>query len=177
MSFHRELHRRLMNPPNAVPDPGFGVRVLPANVVPFRPRDITRREVSELRRLEDLTAEFWHPYHVDLLEAPPVPSVRRPTVPSIIRATASTFGVSVGELVSNMRTKPLVTYRHVAIAIACRLSGRSLPFIGRHFNRDHTSILHARNKMQPLMDAAARDYDGASPWAWAMAMRRRLECS
>ena len=51
------------------------------------------------------------------------------------------------ELLSNRRTGHLIRPRQVAGYLCCELTLRSLPEIGRMFRRDHTTILHSRQKI------------------------------
>lgn len=61
------------------------------------------------------------------------------------------------------------------MALAKVLTGRSLPYIGRHFNRDHTTVIHAVRKFQPLIDAIGATLGLASaPHEWASAARKAL---
>lgn len=45
---------------------------------------------------------------------------------------------------------PYLRPRAIAQYLSCKLSGKSLPGISRMFNRDHTSILYMRNKIEEL---------------------------
>jgi Bacterial dnaA protein helix-turn-helix len=52
------------------------------------------------------------------------------------------------------RGQPLTSYRQLAIALTCRLTKLSLNTIAVVFGvRDHTSVIHARNAMRPILDA------------------------
>jgi chromosomal replication initiator protein len=59
-------------------------------------------------------------------------------------------GISLSDLLSFRRKKNLVSARHKAIFLAWKKTQRSLTWIGRQFNRDHTTILHAIQKMQRM---------------------------
>lgn len=56
------------------------------------------------------------------------------------------------EIISHRHDAPLVHARHLVIALCKKLTPKSLPEIGRCFDRDHTTILYVCRKMQPLMN-------------------------
>jgi hypothetical protein len=71
----------------------------------------------------------------------------------IIRLVAKTYGVTATDVVSDRRTANVVRPRQIAMFLAKTLTQRSLPWIGRQFgNRDHTTVLHAVNKIKRLRD-------------------------
>lgn len=75
------------------------------------------------------------------------------TVKIIQSAVCAVAGVTLCDLLSERRTKNVVVPRHIAIALSKHFTHRSLPDIGRRFgDRDHTTVLHAVNKLQPIMD-------------------------
>lgn len=64
------------------------------------------------------------------------------TCARVLQAVAATDGVSVAELKSDVREKPLVSYRHIAFYLARELAGASFPAIGRLTGgRDHSTIV------------------------------------
>lgn len=64
-------------------------------------------------------------------------------VKTIISAVARELNVEPFDIISSRRTRNILVPRHIAITLSTALTNRSLPWIGRMFNRDHTSILHA----------------------------------
>lgn len=80
-----------------------------------------------------------------------VPMDGCPECAAIIKATCQHFGVSVDEILGSQRAARLVIPRQLAMFICARYSGKSLPQIGRAFNRDHTTILYARNQVAERM--------------------------
>lgn len=67
---------------------------------------------------------------------------------SIVRKLAKQYGVSPREIRGECRQKHLVEIRHKAMYMAYKTGRYSLATIGRYFGgRDHTSILHAVQKM------------------------------
>lgn len=78
--------------------------------------------------------------------------VERQTVRRIIIAVAKEYGVTEGEICSIRRTANLITPRHIAMYLAKVITTRSFPEIGRRFGgRDHTTILHACQKIERMM--------------------------
>ena len=76
---------------------------------------------------------------------------KRPTPPrlqQIIAATADYYNLSEAELLSSRRTHHVVIPRQVAMYVAKILTRKSLPEIGRGFDRDHTTVLHSVRKME-----------------------------
>jgi len=68
----------------------------------------------------------------------------------VISAVAKYYDVSLNDLVSRRRTRNVVSARHVAMYLARELTEHSLPTIGRVFDRDHTSVLHACRQIAAL---------------------------
>lgn len=67
-----------------------------------------------------------------------------PTIAEIQKAVAQHFGVSVIDLKSERRSGDVVRPRQIAMWLAKKYTGTSLPTIGIHFGRrDHTTVLHA----------------------------------
>ncbi len=73
----------------------------------------------------------------------------------IMEETAKYFTLSVGDLVSKSRSRPLTNARHIAMYLMRECTGSSLIKIGEAFNRDHTTALHAIKKVEA--DMRARD--------------------
>lgn len=82
----------------------------------------------------------------------------RPTFPAIRdiqRAVCEAFGVSRHDMISKRRTAQIVVPRQIAMVLCRQLTTHSLPEIGRQFgNRDHTTVLHAVRKLEPIMSIA-----------------------
>lgn len=60
----------------------------------------------------------------------------------LLTAVAAEFGVLREEILGESRSAHLVLPRQVAMALAQRLLGYSLPRIGRLLNRDHSTVHH-----------------------------------
>ncbi|MBV9735482.1 MAG: chromosomal replication initiator protein DnaA [Acidisphaera sp.] len=80
---------------------------------------------------------------------------RRVTIEEIQRRVAEHWGIRLTDMSSARRARNVARPRQVAMFLAKQLTSRSLPEIGRKFgNRDHTTVMHAVNRVTELM---ARD--------------------
>jgi chromosomal replication initiation ATPase DnaA len=61
----------------------------------------------------------------------------------IAEEAAAAVGTSVNDLLSDRRGGDALIARHIAFVLAKDLTRLSLPKIGRAFDRDHTTVLHA----------------------------------
>ncbi len=71
--------------------------------------------------------------------------------PLILEETAKYYALSVDDLVSKSRSRPLTTARHVAMYLVRECTGMSLIKIGELFDRDHSTALHGINKIDEQM--------------------------
>ncbi|MCY3878101.1 MAG: chromosomal replication initiator protein DnaA [Rhodobacteraceae bacterium] len=94
----------------------------------------------------DITMEFTLDVLADLLRE----SDRKVQIDEIIRCVASQYNVKPTDLVGNRRTRDIARPRQMAIFLAKSLTTKSLPEIGRHFNRDHTTVLHSIRRIEKL---------------------------
>lgn len=76
---------------------------------------------------------------------------RRTTIDEIQKKVAEYFNISVKELQSSRRARTVARPRQIAMYLAKHLTSRSLPEIGRKFDRDHTTVMHAVRKVEELM--------------------------
>lgn len=77
----------------------------------------------------------------------------------ILEESARYFGLSVNDLVSPNRSRPLTTARHVAMYLMRECSGQSLVKIGATFGgRDHTTARHGILKIERDMRARTTTY-------------------
>lgn len=63
---------------------------------------------------------------------------------------ASLFGVRITDVLSRNRSDPMVRARQAAMSVLRDVKGYSLPRIGRAFDRDHTTVLHALRSVERL---------------------------
>ena len=70
--------------------------------------------------------------------------IRVITVDKIQNVVSNYFNISLSEMLSQRRSRPLARPRQIAMYLAKKMTTRSLPEIGRRFaNRDHTTVIHA----------------------------------
>jgi chromosomal replication initiator protein len=82
------------------------------------------------------------------------------TAKVIVEATAAMFGFSVEELQGKSRRRPLVTARQVGMYVCRELTDLSYPAIAREYGgRDHTTVIHAVEKIRALMGERRQIYD------------------
>ena len=85
---------------------------------------------------------------------------RQITSRQIIEISARHFGFSVDELIGPSRRRPLVIARQIAMYLFRELTDFSYPAIGREFgDRDHTTVIHAVEKISGLMKERRQVYD------------------
>ncbi len=160
------LRARLFSPPNAVPDPGISMR----NGWPVRP--VPKPALAAAAAAAPPTRKPWRP----LLWAPDMDApIGIMSMTAVRRAVCGVWGVSLRDLKIANREAHLAMPRQVAMALCRRLTAHGLLSVGRFFDRDHTTVLHAERKMAPHIDAVAATMpEGASARDWALAMKARL---
>jgi chromosomal replication initiator protein len=85
---------------------------------------------------------------------------RRITPKLVIATAADQFGFTVDELCSPTRKRPLVEARQIAMYVMRELTELSYPSIGEQFGgRDHTTVLHAVNKIGEEMKEKRSVYE------------------
>ena len=78
----------------------------------------------------------------------------------ILKKTSDMYGFSEDELIGGSRRRPLVTARQVAMYTFRELTDLSYPAIAREFGgRDHTTVIHAVEKIRNLMPERREIYD------------------
>jgi chromosomal replication initiator protein len=78
----------------------------------------------------------------------------------IMGETANYFGLTLDDLCSASRTRQLVNARQIAMYLTRELTDLSLPKIGQAFGgRDHTTVIHANNKISGLMQERPMIYE------------------
>ena len=88
---------------------------------------------------------------------------RQITPQVILEATAKAFGFTVDELCGKSRRRPLVTARQIGMYVFRELTDFSYPAIGREFGgRDHTTVIHAVEKVSTLMKERRNIFDQVS---------------
>ncbi|MHB1533576.1 MAG: chromosomal replication initiator protein DnaA [Acidimicrobiales bacterium] len=85
---------------------------------------------------------------------------RQITPKLILDATAATFGFDIDELCGPSRRRPLVNARQISMYVFRELTDFSYPAIAREFGgRDHTTVIHAVDKVSRLMKERRLTYD------------------
>jgi len=85
---------------------------------------------------------------------------RQITAALILDETSEMFGFPVEEIIGASRRRPLVTARQVGMYVCRQLTDMSYPAIAREFgNRDHTTVIHAVDKIDNLMRERRQIYD------------------
>ena len=66
----------------------------------------------------------------------------------IQNVVAKRFSLTRGQLLGRRRLPRFVLARHLAMLLCIEMLEGSLPQVGRWFHRDHSSVLHARERMR-----------------------------
>ena len=75
------------------------------------------------------------------------------TVDKIQNVVSNFFNITLNDMLSQRRSRPLARPRQIAMYLAKKMTSRSLPEIGRRFaNRDHTTVIHAVKTISRLSD-------------------------
>lgn len=132
---------------------------LPLPVVEFLAQKITsnirelegalRRVIahSQLLSNHEITLDMTQDVLKDMLRS----YDKRTTIDEIQKKVAEYFNISVKEMQSSRRARTVARPRQVAMYLAKQLTSRSLPEIGRKFDRDHTTVMHAVRKVEELI--------------------------
>ena len=70
-----------------------------------------------------------------------------PTPPMIIQTVSNFYSVPVDQIMSDRRSKDTVQPRQMAMYLVRKMTNYSLPEIGKVFGRDHTTVMHACDKI------------------------------
>lgn len=85
----------------------------------------------------------------------------RPITPALIlQKTSEMFGFPIDEITGKSRRRPLVTARQISMYVFRENTDMSYPAIAREFGgRDHTTVIHAVEKITGLMKERRQIYD------------------
>jgi len=145
----REIHQRLRNPPNAVPDHGIDLRrhrqqCVTVEIKPERFDTFTQAQaepatpygVGSAVPRYGLTYDFSGTFTYFTF------------IRNIQKAVCNAKGIRLDALLSKRRAAPIVRARMIAVYLARKLTEKSFPELGRRFGgRDHTTILHSVRKI------------------------------
>jgi chromosomal replication initiation ATPase DnaA len=70
----------------------------------------------------------------------------QPSIKLCVFMVSAAAGVSIADIMGDSRLAPIVDARHAAMWLSHRVAEPNASEIGRRFNRDHTSVLHAISK-------------------------------
>lgn len=85
------------------------------------------------------------------------------TIDKILHTVSSHYNITIEDMKSRKRVSNIASARHVAVYIIKKLTDRSLPAIGREFNRDHTTIINSIDTVEkrlasdPAFDAEIKE--------------------
>ncbi len=132
---------------------------LPSNVAEFLAQKISsnirelegalRRVIAHSQLLSDkcITLETTQDVLKDMLRS----YDKKTTIDEIQKKVADFYNISVKEMQSSRRARTVARPRQIAMYLAKQLTSRSLPEIGRKFDRDHTTVMHAVRKVEELI--------------------------
>jgi chromosomal replication initiator protein len=85
----------------------------------------------------------------------------RPITPDLIlQKTSDMFAFPIDEITGKSRRRPLVTARQISMYVFREMTDMSYPAIAREFGgRDHTTVIHAVEKITTLMKERRQIYD------------------
>ncbi|RTR27050.1 chromosomal replication initiator protein DnaA [Deinococcus radiophilus] len=90
-------------------------------------------------------------------------------MPEVVRAAAQLFEVTTEQIKGTGRARDIVVPRQIAMYLIREMTEHSLPEIGQFFGRDHSTVMHAVNK---VTEGIKRDEELA---AQVSRLRRHLE--
>ena len=70
------------------------------------------------------------------------------SISKIKKVVCKRYKVNLDDLNSKKKNYSIAWPRQVAMYLATELTSLSLPEIGREFNRDHTTVIHAKEKVK-----------------------------
>ncbi|MEP7028021.1 MAG: helix-turn-helix domain-containing protein, partial [Candidatus Eisenbacteria bacterium] len=100
---------------------------------------ITRRSEPTVEMTEEILREF---VHAESLAIEP---------DAIVHVVSGHYGITREQLKGKRRTNSVALPRQVAMFLMRRQTTLSLSEIGRFFDRDHTTVIHACSKIERLM--------------------------
>lgn len=68
-------------------------------------------------------------------------------MPEVVRAAAEVFEVTTEQIKGTGRARDIVVPRQIAMYLIREMTSHSLPEIGQYFGRDHSTVMHAINKV------------------------------
>lgn len=81
------------------------------------------------------------------------------TAESIMEVTAEYFNIAVSDLTSTKKARAIAHARQLAMYLCRELTDLSLPRIGEHFGKDHTTVMYADRKIRAEITEKRDTYD------------------
>jgi len=144
---HLERQRRLGKILPA-PQPRLALVQAPALAPPVSP-SVSPARLTTTNALQQQVAELTARLQA-MMREDQSPLVAPSRIKPVISAVAKYYGVSLCDLVAFRRPRNVVRARQVAMYLAKALTKHSLSAIGRVFERDHTTVLHAVRQIELL---------------------------
>ena len=114
-----------------------------------------RQEIPPEFELPEIEEEGFLADKKDLEAILHIRAIRHPTPPLSMKAcflaTGQHFGVTLAELLGHSRRRRIAVPRLISFYLARELTKNSLPQIGSYARRDHTTIMHAHQKVTSLL--------------------------
>lgn len=144
MENYKEVRTRLRQSPHALPDAGIDLRGRKKPTVPLFPERIIAFAEPTIPKPKPVYKPF---RRTDL------------TFSSTLRFTAYEFHLTDAAIRSRSRIQSISLPRQVAVYLASKNNLQSLAGMGRYLHMDHTTMIHAKQKITALMasDATLRD--------------------
>src|SRR6266852_856110 len=133
----KAIRERLRRPPNAVPDTGIDLRRGRATAAP--PQTEPEQSIQPL------------------LDWPKIIPFRRTdlTFSNTLAFISAEFNITPQDIRKHKRTRDVSTPRQIAIWLTYRNKVNSLAGMGKYLDMDHTTMIHARNKVQEWFDGSS----------------------
>ncbi len=136
----KRIRQKLRYPPNAVHDPGI---------------DLTRKSTAYKGHEPNPDPPVKKPWEFTVAKEPQYPplEIQFPiTFDDILEAVSGHYGVSIPNLRGSNRQSHTCMARFVVVYLSLKLlAKRSLSSIARDLDKDHTSVLHARNRINAII--------------------------
>ncbi len=131
----KQAHDRLRRPPNAVPDTGINLR-----------RQSVESQIAD--PLKAIAVPDKSPQNL-----PSFTPFRRTdlTFSSTLQFTAREFHITTDDIRSRERRQEISLPRQIAIWLAAKNRLNTLAGMGRYLHMDHSTMVHARNRVTSLM--------------------------
>jgi hypothetical protein len=157
----REIRARLIRPPNAVADPGIDLHRIPPGM-----RYIEKKRTEPEQVLE---------YRPSILPESPTTKVLVP-FKSILSIVAQYFGMGIRDITGLSRKAKYTHPRHIAVYLMTLHTDLSYSAIGLKLYRDHSTIMHANNKMKGLVATDSNIAETIKELQWRLLNEQHEPC-